>query len=261
MKNKKIAFLLLPLLFMAQSCSLLSSPPQGGVVKSVNGGADWQFSNAVKDSKAGQISGLNIARLDFSPQSREVLYAGTYNGGLYKSEDSGATWQRILSKIFVYDFAVHPQDPKTIYVAGYYASHGKVLKTTDGGAAWQEIYNEASQENAVRAMALNPSAPNEIIIGMTSGNIIKSYDSGVSWRLANNFGDRVQDYDSSREIFRVDREVLKRLKRDTYIMHPFPRDYELPTEIDQDPRAAYFDQIQYAQFLRMGLLCLVLGQL
>ena len=76
-----------------------------------------------------------------------------------------------------------------------------------------------------------------------------------------NFGDRIQDYDSAREIFRVDREVLKRLKRDTYIMHPFPRDHELPTEIDQDPRAAYFDQIRYAQFLRMGLLCLVLGQL
>ncbi len=76
-----------------------------------------------------------------------------------------------------------------------------------------------------------------------------------------NFGDRVQDYDSAKEIFRVDREVLKRLKRDTYIMHPFPRDYELPTEIDRDPRAAYFDQIRYAQFLRMGLLGLVLGQL
>jgi aspartate carbamoyltransferase len=76
-----------------------------------------------------------------------------------------------------------------------------------------------------------------------------------------NFGDRIQDYDSSREIFRVDGEVLKRLKRDTYIMHPFPRDYELPTEIDKDPRAAYFEQIKYGQFLRMGLLCLLLEAL
>lgn len=73
-----------------------------------------------------------------------------------------------------------------------------------------------------------------------------------------NFGDRISDYDQSREIFRIDREVLKILKRDTYIMHPFPRDYELPTEVDQDPRAVYFEQIKYGQFLRMGLLCLVL---
>ena len=48
------------------------------------------------------------------------------------------------------------------------------------------------------------------------------------------------------------------MKKDTYIMHPFPRGDELPMEIDQDPRAAYFDQIRYGQFLRMGLLCHVL---
>jgi len=73
-----------------------------------------------------------------------------------------------------------------------------------------------------------------------------------------NFGDRISDYDQSREVYRINQEVLKVLKRDTYIMHPFPRDYELPTEIDPDPRAVYFEQIKYGQFLRMGLLCLVL---
>jgi aspartate carbamoyltransferase catalytic subunit len=73
-----------------------------------------------------------------------------------------------------------------------------------------------------------------------------------------NFGDRVDDYEQSKEIFRINEEILKVLKKDTYIMHPFPRDYELPTEVDRDPRAVYFDQIKYGQFLRMGLLCLVL---
>jgi aspartate carbamoyltransferase catalytic subunit len=73
------------------------------------------------------------------------------------------------------------------------------------------------------------------------------------------FGDRLEDYEQSREIFRIDEEVLKVLKKDTYIMHPFPRDYELPMEVDADPRAVYFEQIKYGQFLRMGLLCLVLG--
>jgi len=73
-----------------------------------------------------------------------------------------------------------------------------------------------------------------------------------------NFGDRVNDYEQAKEIFRINQEILKVLKKDTYIMHPFPRDYELPVELDQDPRAAYFDQIRYGQFLRMGLLCHVL---
>jgi aspartate carbamoyltransferase catalytic subunit len=72
------------------------------------------------------------------------------------------------------------------------------------------------------------------------------------------FGDQVEDYERSREIFRVNREILRSLKKDTYIMHPFPRAYEIPTEVDRDPRAVYFAQNQYGQFLRMGLLCLVL---
>jgi aspartate carbamoyltransferase catalytic subunit len=60
-------------------------------------------------------------------------------------------------------------------------------------------------------------------------------------------------------IFRINQEILKIMKKDTYIMHPLPRDYELPAEIDRDPRAVYFDLIKYGQFLRMGLLCLALG--
>jgi aspartate carbamoyltransferase catalytic subunit len=68
-----------------------------------------------------------------------------------------------------------------------------------------------------------------------------------------------EDYGRSREIFRINPEILKIMKKDTYIMHPLPRDHELPTEIDRDPRAVYFDLIKYGQFLRMGLLCLALG--
>ncbi len=73
------------------------------------------------------------------------------------------------------------------------------------------------------------------------------------------FIDHDEDYLRSREIFRIDREILKIMKKDTYIMHPLPRGYELPREVDRDPRAVYFDLIKYGQFLRMGLLCLVLG--
>lgn len=73
------------------------------------------------------------------------------------------------------------------------------------------------------------------------------------------FTNGTDDYGRSREIFRLTPETMKIMKKDTYIMHPFPRDYELPVEIDQDPRAVYFDLIKYGQFLRMGLLCRVLG--
>jgi aspartyl-tRNA(Asn)/glutamyl-tRNA(Gln) amidotransferase subunit A len=44
----------------------------------------------------------------------------------------------------------------------------------------------------VRAIAVNPLNSQEVIIGMTSGNIIKSTDGGLNWRLVKNFDDRVQ---------------------------------------------------------------------
>jgi aspartate carbamoyltransferase catalytic subunit len=73
------------------------------------------------------------------------------------------------------------------------------------------------------------------------------------------FGDRINGYEQLREVFRIDKKILRSLKPDGCIMHPFPRDYELPMEVDKDPRALYFTQIEYGQFLRMGLLCHVLG--
>ena len=42
------------------------------------------------------------------------------------------------------------------------------------------------------------------------------------------------------------------------LLHPLPRVYELPPELDDDPRAAYFRQMRYGLFMRMGILAKVL---
>lgn len=185
-------FTVISLIFLSASCSLFGGGPRAaGIVKTVNGGADWQFSNAIKDNKDASLSQSNIAKLAFDPQNREIVYAGSYSDGLYKSEDSGGSWSRILSKISVYDFVVHPTDGKIIYAAGIFANQGKVLKTTDGGASWQEVYNESAAEIPVRGIDLNPADANQIVIGTSSGNLIKSADAGLSWQLAVDFADKI----------------------------------------------------------------------
>ncbi|MBI5530319.1 MAG: hypothetical protein HY918_02355 [Candidatus Doudnabacteria bacterium] len=189
-KNKKF-ILGIALIFLAAGCNFFSSSLPAGVMKSTNGGADWQFSNAIKGNSAQSLVSLSISKMAFAPSNRETVYAGSYTSGLFKSEDSGANWSKILSNVFVYDFAISPGDPKIIYAAGYFADHGRVVKTTDGGASWNQVYNEESTLNAVRAIAINPNNPNQIIIGTTSGSIIKSADGGISWQLARNFSDRV----------------------------------------------------------------------
>jgi aspartate carbamoyltransferase catalytic subunit len=71
------------------------------------------------------------------------------------------------------------------------------------------------------------------------------------------FGDRVSDYERSKEIFRVTPEILKGLKRDTYILHPFPRDYELRPMWTGSPGGLFrHDQIQPASAHGAALLVL-----
>lgn len=193
--SKKI-LLVTALVFLSASCGgvFSASNVTGGVSKTVNGGADWQISNTVKDAKnTTSLLDASITAMAFDPGNREVVYASTVSGGLYKSEDSAATWTRILSNISVYDFAVDPIDGKIIYAAGIYNSHGRLLVTRDGGASWNQIYNDATAENPVRSVALNPQNTSQIIIGLASGSLIKSFDSGLSWKLVRDFGSRVND--------------------------------------------------------------------
>jgi photosystem II stability/assembly factor-like uncharacterized protein len=192
MKNfKKSVPIFFSIALLSAGCNFFSTTLPAGIIKTVNGGTDWQFSNKVASSTTASMAGLSISKIALDPSNRETVFAGAYNGGLYKSQDSGASWQNILSKILVYDFAVDPVDPKIIYAAGFYSDHGRVLRTTDGGASWNQVYNEESAGNPVRAIVLNPANVNQLVIGTAGGAVIKSADGGLSWQLANDFKDQI----------------------------------------------------------------------
>lgn len=52
----------------------------------------------------------------------------------------------------------------------------------------------------------------------------------------------------------LQKEVLNCMKEKAMILHPLPRQEELPIEVDNDPRAAYWQQVKNGLFLRMALL-------
>ncbi len=55
-------------------------------------------------------------------------------------------------------------------------------------------------------------------------------------------------------------ETMARAKDEMILMHPFPRVGEISMEVDEDPRAAYFRQMEYGLYVRMALLAMVLGK-
>jgi aspartate carbamoyltransferase len=68
------------------------------------------------------------------------------------------------------------------------------------------------------------------------------------------------EYESVKDAFVVTPEILKGAKERMIVMHPLPRVGEISMEVDDDPRAAYFRQMEYGLYVRMALLAMVLGK-
>jgi len=72
--------------------------------------------------------------------------------------------------------------------------------------------------------------------------------------------DDVDAYESVRGAYIITPETLRAAKPEMIVMHPFPRVGEISMDVDDDPRAAYFRQIEYGLYVRMALLAMVLGR-
>ena len=70
----------------------------------------------------------------------------------------------------------------------------------------------------------------------------------------------VSQYESVKDVFVITPETMSRAKEDMIVMHPLPRVGEISMEVDDDPRAAYFRQMEYGLYVRMALLAMVLGK-
>ena len=68
-----------------------------------------------------------------------------------------------------------------------------------------------------------------------------------------------QDYIRLKDTYILDLKKLEKSKSDLIIMHPLPRVNEIAIEVDDDPRAKYFDQVQNGRFMRMALILKMLG--
>ncbi len=67
-------------------------------------------------------------------------------------------------------------------------------------------------------------------------------------------------YESVKNAFVIDPDVMKAAKPNMIVMHPLPRVGEISPDFDEDPRAAYFRQMEYGLYVRMALLAMVLGK-
>lgn len=67
-----------------------------------------------------------------------------------------------------------------------------------------------------------------------------------------------EEYLRLKDSYILDMKKMRLAKEDMLVLHPLPRVNEISVEVDSDPRAAYFDQVQHGMYARMALIMTLL---
>ena len=95
---------------------------------------------------------------------------------------------------------------------------------------------------------------NQIIFADTIESCIEKLDVIYMTRIQRERFESEQEYKKQTGIFVLDRQKLQKAKPELAILHPLPKNDEISSEIDRDPRAQYFNQAKLGLYIRMALL-------
>jgi photosystem II stability/assembly factor-like uncharacterized protein len=166
-----------------------------GVFKTTDGGASWEATSAdllpakeTAERRQHRLDEGYVYLLVVDRRDPDIVYAGTWETGVFKSTDGGASW-RSLGLGSVNTLVLDPRDPDTIYAGavGAGASPGSlydwsgVFKSSDGGANWHPV---GLQGTNVAGLALDPQHPETVYAGTDEKGVVKSTDGGASWHPA-----------------------------------------------------------------------------
>ena len=142
-----------------------------GLCKTTAGGKDnWPSSG---------LEALSPRAIVLDRSNPEVLFVGTYEMGVYKSEDGARSWTRSSSGITngrIRSLVIDPGNGQVVYAG---TDGGGVFKTVDGGESWSEV-NRGLIDKTLRCLVGDPSNP-EVLYAGTWHGIYTSADGGQTW--------------------------------------------------------------------------------
>ena len=152
--------------------------------RSQDGGQTWQIMaggpGPLDYGPPGVFIGQSID-LQIDPTNPDRAFLDNYGGGVFLTEDGGATWQ-VSSQGYtgaqMFDVKVDPSDPLRIYAIGQPGISG----SRDGGGTWNGYNNPVTSNDPLISVAIDPSNTEHVI--MTDdccGRLVTTYDGGHSW--------------------------------------------------------------------------------
>jgi len=152
-----------------------------------------------------------VISLAMAPSNHDVIYIGTYSGGVYKTIDGGETWIYCSTEILpqyedslnnpptlpcwyfgdyypVYAVAVHPQDENQLWIG----TQRGLFESTNGGSTWQKANETLPDTLAVNLIKINLQDTDDIMLGTgksfsgtcpPNGGMYRTFNGGVTWNL------------------------------------------------------------------------------
>jgi photosystem II stability/assembly factor-like uncharacterized protein len=172
-----------------------------GVYKSTDAGKTW--------THVGLDDTRQIGRILVDPRNADIVfvaalghaYGGNAERGVYRSNDGGASWKKVLFKnddVGAIDLAFDPQNSRTIYTTLWntrrppwsiyppaYGPGSGIFKSVDGGDNWQQLSSGLPTERVGRigiAVAPTNSKLLYAIVDAKEGGLYRSSDGGASWQ-------------------------------------------------------------------------------
>jgi photosystem II stability/assembly factor-like uncharacterized protein len=163
----------------------ISLQPGVGVLKSVDGGNNWQmtsFSFALSQN-------VSTYKIVYDPFDQDRVYLAATNG-FYISTNGGDTWQQILTNR-IYDIELHPTQAGTMYIGTQSVG---VQRSTNSGMNWSTLTTGIPNGSQVfrTDIAICDSTPNILLAKLINNNtfndggLYRSTNDGNSWTQIQN---------------------------------------------------------------------------
>jgi hypothetical protein len=170
----------------ATIAAVAALPDQGGV-----GPLAWRHRGP--DNVAGRTRAIAI-----DPTNPQRIWVGAVSGGLWKSENGGASWTLVddwWRNLSVGSLALDPTNPQTIYLGtgeghwslghlvrsvAHFVRGAGMMKSVDGGATWTHLTATDAWQHVTR-IAVSQANPNVLLASRRPGGIARSTDGGLTW--------------------------------------------------------------------------------
>jgi photosystem II stability/assembly factor-like uncharacterized protein len=127
--------------------------------------------------------GYRVSAVSVAPGVRSVIYAGTADGKVWVTPNTGADWYNVskgLPGAAVTDICIDPRNARTVYVSLNDWSPNRIWKSTDAGGHWTNIMDDLPPM-PILSVVLHPRHPDRVYLATSIGAFV-SEQGGGRWQ-------------------------------------------------------------------------------